>query len=316
MAINLFVGDNNSYLAKIAQKINSAAFLIQDSNYKIFLSTDYTEDITVYTSLLNFSKTEWTKSIFFEILKKADNIFYCPPDTWRNHFIKFSWNHARETTEYFLYHTNLIKNNVQCLDLTHYQNSNYLNLVETRKTEETQIWIAGCSIAHGIGVTAQEKFGILISNKLGLPVSHLTEGGSSIDWAKDQILRSDVRKDDLVIWELTQEVRAPKAVNGSIFAERNPDILLDETSLYRAVTSVHQVVNFCKKISAKLLLLPINCSDRLQLLIHELDEYYQLPYQTKFLDLGTDKVHPGPIQHQAWADFIYKNLYNKSITVL
>jgi hypothetical protein len=202
----------------------------------------------------------------------------------------------------------LIKNNVQGLDLTHYQNSNYLNLVDDRKTDEDQIWVAGCSIAHGVGVEEHEKFGALISNKLNLPVSHITKGASSIEWAKDQILRSDIRKNDIVIWGITQEVRAPKAINEKLGAEKNPDILLDETSLYRAVTSVHQVVNFCKKISARLILLPVICSERLQLLIHNLDEYYQLPYQLEFLDLGADKVHPGPIQHQAWADIIYKKL--------
>jgi hypothetical protein len=211
-----------------------------------------------------------------------------------------------------LYQVNLIKNNVRGLDLTHYQNSNYLNLIDHRQTEETQIWVAGCSIAHGVGVTDHEKFGTLISNKLDLPVSHITKGASSIEWAKDQILRSDVRKNDIVIWGLTQEVRSPKATNEKIGAEKNPDILLDETSLYRAVTSVHQVVNFCKKISARLILLPIICSERLQLLIHELDEYYQLPYQLDFADLGTDQVHPGPIQHQIWADIIYKKLSTKT----
>ena len=304
----MFVGDNDKLLAEIAQKTNSAAFLIEHSNYKIFLSSDYEKDITVYTSLSDLPKISHTDSIFFEVLKKADNIFYCPPRTWSDYSNRFSWNSNQAITEYFLYQVNLIKNNVRGLDLTHYQNSNYLNLIDHRQTEETQIWVAGCSIAHGVGVDEHEKFGTLISNKLNLPVSHITKGASSIEWAKDQILRSDVRKNDIVIWGLTQEVRSPKAINEKIGAEKNPDILLDETSLYRAVTSVHQVVNFCRKISARLILLPIICSERLQLLIHELDEYYQLSYQLDFVDLGTDKVHPGPIQHRVWADIIYKKL--------
>jgi hypothetical protein len=315
MAINLFVGDNGNYLAKIAQKTNSAAFLIEHSNYKIFLSSDYTNDITVYTSFSDLPKISHTDSIFFEVLKKADNIFYCPPEVWSDYSFKFSWNTNRTITEYLLYHINLIKNNVRNLDLVHYQKSNYLNLIEYRKTENRQLWIAGCSIAHGVGVDPEEKFGTIISNKINLPVSHLTKGGTSLDWAKDQILRSDVRKNDIVIWELTQEVRAPKVINGMLWAERNPDILLEETSLYRAVTSVYQVVNFCSKISAQLLLLPINCSERLELLIHHLDEYYQLPYQLTYSDLGTDRVHPGPIQHQVWADIIYKKLADDGFIV-
>ena len=315
MTINLFVGDNNNSLAEIAKKTNSTAFLIEHSNYKIFLSTDYAEDITVYTSFSDLPKITSIGAVFFEVLKKADNIFYHPPQKWSDHLNTFNWDSNQVITEYFLYQTNLIKNNVQGLDLSDYRNSNYLDLVEQRKTEGTQLWVAGCSIAYGIGVSEHEKFGTLISNKLNLPVSNLAKRASSIEWAKDQILRSDIRKNDIVVWELTQEVRSPKAINETVSVEKNPDILLDETSLYRAVTSVYQVANFCKKISARLILLPILCSERLQLLIHELDEYYQLPYRLKFLDLGTDNAHPGPIQHRAWADSIYRDLLEDSITV-
>lgn len=308
MTITLFVGDNENGLAEQAQKKDPSAFLIEFENYKKFLTTDYINNITVYTSFSDLPKITCDRAVFFEVLKKADNIFYCPPLKWSDHSVDFSWNSNRVITEYFLYQTNLIKNNVQGLDLTQYQNSTYLSLVEPRRAIEKQLWIAGCSIAHGVGVSSNEKFGTLISNKLNVPVSHITKGGSSIEWAKDQILRSNIRKGDVVIWGLTQEVRAPKANTAKVVFETNPDILLDETSLYRAVTSVHQVVNFCKGISAQLVLVPIICSEHLQLLIHDLDEYYQLPYQTKFLDIGTDGMHPGPIQHRAWADIICKLL--------
>lgn len=308
MTITLFVGDNDYSLAEQAQKKDSTAFLIEFKNYKTFLTTDYTNNITVYTSFSDLPKMSSTDAVFFDVLKKADNIVYCPPLKWSDHSVDFTWNSNQAITEYFLYHINLVKNNVQGLDLTSYQNSNYLELVELRKTVDKQLWVSGCSIFHGVGVEKNQKFGTLISNRLDLPVSHLTQGGSSIEWAKDQILRSDIRKNDIVIWGLTQEVRAPKVINKKLNSETDPTILLDETSLYRAVTSVHQVVNFCRKISAQLVLLPIICSNQLQMLICDLDEYYQLPYQTKFLDFGLDKVHAGPIQHQIWADIVCKNL--------
>lgn len=308
MTITLFVGDSDYNLAEQAQKKDPLAFLIDHANYKKFLKTNYVEDVTVYTSFADLPKISSTDAVFFEVLKKADNIVYCPPLKWSDHSVDFGWNSNQEITEYFLYHIKLTKNNVQELDLTSYHDSSYLRLVETRKAVDGQLWIAGCSVAHGVGVLDHEKFGTLISNKLNLSVSHLTQGGSSIEWAKDQILRSDIRKGDTVIWGLTQEVRAPKAVNEKIIAESDPDILLDETSLYRAVTSVHQVVNFCRKISARLVLLPILCSEKLQMLICDLDEFYQVPYQTKPLDFGTDNLHPGPAQHRSWADMLYKHL--------
>jgi len=304
MTITIFVGDNDAGLATTAKKINPVAFLIDHKNYKVFLSTEYSTDITGYTSFSDLPKITATDAVFFEVLKKADVIFYCPPATWSDHSGYFSWNSSQTITEYFLYHVKLIKNNVCGLDLNSYLHSGYLALTEFRQTVTKQLWVAGCSISHGVGVSADEKFGALISAKLNLPVSYLTKPGSSIEWAKDQILRSDLRKNDVVIWGLTQETRAPKAINTHVLAESNPIIRLDETSLYRAVTSVHQVANFCKKISVQLILVPIICSEQLQLLIHDLDEYCQLPYQTQTLDKGTDNIHPGPIQHQVWANAI------------
>ena len=302
MTITLFVGDNNQKLADIAGQHDPAAFLITHDNYKIFLLTEYSKDITAYTSFSDLPKITATDAVFFEVLKKADNIFYCPPLKWSDHSNNFVWNKNQTITEYFLHHIKLIKNNIQGLDLTSYNTSTYLTLADHCKTDNNQLWIAGCSIPHGFGVLDTEKFGSLVSNDLNLPVSHLTMPGAGIEWAKDQILRSNIRQNDIVIWALTQEVRAPLAVNGEIKLEKNPNILLNETSLYRAVTSVYQVVNFCKKISARLILLPVLCSEQLQLLIHNLDEYYQLPYRTNFLDLGTDNIHPGPMQHREWAD--------------
>lgn len=309
MTITLFVGDIYDTLAKTAQKMDPKAWLIDHNNYKNFLLTEYNKDLTVYTSFSDLPKITSTSSVFFEILKKADNIFYCPPAKWSDHSEKFIWNNNQTITEYFLYQIARLKNNVQGLTLDHY--SNYLAHIKLRKTEKRQLWVAGCSIAHGVGVDNHEKFGMLISNKLNLAVSHLTLGGSSIEWATDQILRSDIRKNDIVIWGLTQEVRAPMALNGQIVPEKNPNILLHETSLYRAVTGIHQVVNFCRKISARLIILPFICSEQLQLRIHKLHEYHQLPYCTQFLDLGTDNLHPGPAQHQEWADIVYQTLLDK-----
>lgn len=308
MTISLFVGDNDRALAEIAIKADPTAFLIDHNNYKKFLLIEYNENVTVYTSFSDLPKINSAGSVFFDILNKADNIFYYPPITWSDHSSEFKWNTNQTITEYFLYQINLIKHNVEGLDLTHYQQSAYLNLADYRKTDNKQLWIAGCSIPHGDGISPGARVGELISTNLSLPVSHLTKSGTGIEWAKDQILRSDIRKDDIVIWGLTQEVRAPLVVNGEMKLEKNPDILLNETNLYRAVTSVYQVVNFCNKVSARLVLLPILCSEQLQLLTLNLKEYYQLPYRTNFLDLGTDNIHPGPRQHQEWADICIKIL--------
>ena len=301
--ITVFVGDIDSSVAEAAKMFNPTAFLISGSNYKQFLNTIYTTDITVYTSFSDLPKINNDSCIFFEILNKADCIFYKAPPLWSDDFGKFSWESNKRITEWFLYCINLEKNNVHGLDLSEYQNTKYLNLNSIRDTDSPVLWISGCSISHGEGVNTSEKYGELLSSSLNLPVAYLTKGGSSLKWQSDQILRSDIRKDDIVVWGLTQEVRTVKVVNGVVSLEKDPDIRLSELRLYDAVTEVHQVVNFCRKIQCRLILLPLISSEALNLLLVHLAEYTHLPYRTKTLDYGTDNLHPGPKTHQWYAKY-------------
>jgi hypothetical protein len=192
---------------------------------------------------------------------------------------------------------------VQGLDLLEYQNTKYLRLNSIRDTDSPVLWVSGCSISYGIGVNTFEKYGELLSSSLNLPVTYLTKSGSSLKWQSDQILRSDIQKDDIVVWGLTQEVRTVKIKDGKVLTENDPEIRLDEHRLYDAVTEIYQVVNFCRKIQCQLVLLPIISSEVLNLLLVHLDEYTHLPYRTKPLDYGTDHLHPGPLTHKWYAEY-------------
>jgi hypothetical protein len=45
---------------------------------------------------------------------------------------------------------------------------NFLNLADSRKTNSYQLWVAGCSFAHGIGIQRDQRFGQLLAEKLNL----------------------------------------------------------------------------------------------------------------------------------------------------
>jgi len=76
-------------------------------------------------------------------------------------------------------------------------------LADIRKSDNPQVWTAGCSFALGVGVDKKQRYGQIVAETLGLEVSFLSILGSSIPWAADQILRSDIQKDDIVLWGLT-----------------------------------------------------------------------------------------------------------------
>jgi hypothetical protein len=330
MTINLYIGDTNIELAEQAISVDPRAFLIDHSNYKEFLNKSPNNSaITAYTSLGDLPKLSSNNNAIYSVLSLADNIYYCPPAVWSdNKSIDFTniTNSLHGLTEFILYHFAQQKNNVYGLDLTKYSTQLYTELVDSRKTDGRQLWVAGCSMSHAIGVDKNQRYGQLLAESLGLPVSFLTNPGSSISWAVDQLVRSDIQAGDIVILGLTDETRFPywltknkvwhvttnhhNHIDQLPFTNLSTSIvdrlITDNNCMYQSVVRIHQLVNFCSKIDAKLLIVGLLASEELQLLLHNQPTFinyknFELPFS--FIDLGTDDMHPGPLQHQLYTDF-------------
>lgn len=300
--LTLFVGDKN--IVDIAVKHDSSACLINESNLLDCSRQSKELNITAYTSLNDLAKSSNGAASFYSILELADQIFYRPPldHLWSDRSRNFEWLTYKKTTEYYLYLIDLQKQNVDGLNLSKYQTLPYLELSDTRKETGKTIWSVGCSITHGVGIESDQRYGHLLGAALDLPVCYLTQPGTSIEWAADQILRSDIVAGDLIVWGLTNECRAPEVKNNKVVISNDFELRMHETRLYKSLTCIHQVINFCNKINATLVLLPFMCSENIQLALHHCNNYYQLPLK-QYLDLGTDNQHPGAGQHLAWANF-------------
>jgi hypothetical protein len=217
---------------------------------------------------------------------------------------------------------------VENIESCYFQNQ-LSQLVDTRKTNNVQLWIAGCSVSHAVGVIDDQRYGQLLAQSLDLECSFLTRPGSSIQWASDQITRSDIRSGDIVIWGITGAGRMPYFFENQClslthtFYMRHPDFekivplseLLSENNLYHNINAVEKVINFCNKIGARLGMIG---------LMHQLPNFYRyiktIPYYVDFPhklkwksnslvvqyeDIGSaDDLHPGPIQHQHYKNFI------------
>ena len=78
--------------------------------------------------------------------------------------------------------------------------------------------------------------------------------------------------------------------------------------------AIYQVINFCQKIGAKLLLAGLLVDPKLAVYLVNLPEYihlnnyYGVNKEDIFLDVGSDYSHPGPITHQWYADAILTKL--------
>jgi len=325
--LTIFLGDVSVYLAEIAKEYDQSAWLLDQHNYKKIMSP-LKSSTTVYTSLGDLPKNLET---VYNILCQADTIFYCRPETWSDNKNFDIINPDQSThgfTEILLL---LLPKSIEIKNFDPFSPLDHdpIPLVDCRKTEKPQLWIAGCSISHGIGVTSRQRYGALLADALNLECSFLTRPGSAINWAADQILRSDIQAGDLVIWGLTSWNRLTyvhdnkllQGINTSTYQEHpeynsiiDIDQLLSQQTFYNHFYSIQQVLNYCKKISSKLFIVgvfPNNFS--LLGFLQSQKNYIHIPHQLhyknsqlsqKFLDLGSDDIHPGPKQHQAYKDTI------------
>lgn len=318
--LTIFFGDCDSTTATQAKQFDLSACLLTEYNME-----QLSNDATVYTSLADLPKD---LSQVYQLLDRADTIVYCPPERWSDN-LEVDVNNPTKSmqglTEFILNTINQEKGNVKNVNLFNYPTESYTKLVSSRKTDNPQLWVAGCSTSHATGVKDTERYGNLVADRLGLAVSFLTFPGSSIQWATDQILRSDIKEDDIVIWGLTDESRFPlwTESNELIHIHANQAkatalpsniidrLLVDPTNFYQAITHVYQVINFCKKTKAKLLILGLNASDALSLHLHNRPEFIKFINKlsnTRYIDLGTDNQHPGPKQHKIFADLCINKL--------
>jgi len=216
-----------------------------------------------------------------------------------------------------------------------------LHLTTQRIHDHPQLWVAGCSFAHGLNLPdINARYGQLVADHLNLSVSFLTAPGSGIDWAHDQLLRSDLREGDIVLWGLTsinrysffdgheRFVNAMNIGTGTLgmYERALGKIYASDSQFHRHIRLIAQIKNILKKLKIKLILvfakdLSIDIYDhRLKEFLGNDDIVYlssnnsTIPQTNwprrhrEYLDYASDDCHPGPLQHQQWADQIIEYL--------
>ena len=199
-----------------------------------------------------------------------------------------------------------------------------------RRKLDTQLWIAGCSYAHGIGlIDDDQRYGQIVANHYNLPVNFLTRGASSIDWAADQIIRSDIKSGDIVIWGITGVNRFMHYANDgklfffgpSVFDDCHPDHsiviekgsgpewknywldqMYDNSRLFHALRLIEEVITVCQKINSRLLLVchpelsKKDHADQLLSFLRTTGIYLELPQKS------SRYIFPWPPDHRKYLD--------------
>ena len=304
------MGDVGPETADTAIAFDSSAKLITQQNYHSMMSGVY------YTSLGDFDSLPR----YFSVVNQADELVYVEPKIWSDN--KNNHSYMKHHTKKILLH---LKGRKKIrFDYCPNDWDTMLAIEDVRKTLSPQLWISGCSISHGVGVEEHQRYGELLGKSLNLSVSFLTKSSTSIPWAADQILRSDIRKNDIVVWGLTSHKRYPyfeKTLQHVLtrYYELQPEFdrivslerLDDHNMIYQSLTKIYQVINFCDKIGAKLVLTSLLADNDFSPYVFNLPNTINLSPVYEFapwMDLGTDGAHPGPKTHQWFADEIIKCL--------
>lgn len=201
----------------------------------------------------------------------------------------------------------------------------FCGLVDGRKTEGKNLWITGCSVTHGVGVEIEQRYASILSKKINLPTTLLSIPGSSIAWQADQLLQSDIRSGDIVIWGLTSFNRVnyssdynwkTASISNYLNIPKNKqywniDYFSSLSQSTPCIKNILQVINFCRQLNAELYLINLLECTWTDFIFSKENNYLNLtkPFDTNerlmFIDLGTDNSHPGPRQHQEYAENIF-----------
>lgn len=320
--LTVLVGDVSPELAEYAKQRYPHSFLLHDGNWNEVCTADHTDQIEVYTCLGDLSLPR-----VHQLLRQADLVIYYPPQRWsdgKDVNIIGATSTIRGLTEYLM---------LQAADHTHVENleaiaqlPELMPLQAQRHSDRSQIWFAGCSVTYGHSVNPEQCYTAIVGEKTDKPVSVLAYPGASNLWAADQILRSDIRTGDIVIWGVTcwnrqsvihQEQLLHICPNSYMEQPGLEKIwpatyLTTDTCTYHNMNAIRSVENFIHKIGAELVIFNAVPDDSQRQFFHKSHNFHWFPYPLivqnntitgKYIDFGTDNLHPGPKQHQAYAVF-------------
>ena len=320
----LFLGDVSEDLAKASVAHDASAFLVNKNNMDRYIT--HSGSMTGYTSLGDMPKD---LNMLWRVMQASDSVHYCPPPHWLDKndesFLDIA-DSVKGLTEFLVIKISKYKivyglENIKTQPWT-------MKIQNQRLDDRPTLFTAGCSFTFGVGVKTDQTFGHLLSNSLQKHHVQLALSGTSLAWSADQILRSDIRKDDIVIWGLTTGYRFSAYIDNTLVRLNPPNYakldkklhivpisyVVSEDNLHKNLSGIEAVTNFCKKVGAKLYMFEItNYEEAVNKLTLHNDRFYNLaddllfdPIQAtvlrNFIDFGSDGMHPGPLQHKFWHD--------------
>jgi len=148
---------------------------------------------------------------FIELMLDTDKVIFCDPVKWNDlDLMECTLGHLDWISNFRpVIHYNLItKQYSEYRPPAQHKLKDLLHKGNTRKTDKGQVWVAGCSYAHGWFLQKQDdRYGQVFADRINMPVSFITAPGASNPYIIEQILQADIQEDDVVVIGLTGSAR-------------------------------------------------------------------------------------------------------------
>jgi hypothetical protein len=185
----------------------------------------------------------------------------------------------------------------------------------TTETDAVSLWVFGCSFSHGVGVSTNERFSNIISNSINLPLMDITNPGSSTRWGLRQLINTNFKKDDLVIWQISTFSRLSIATDKDhlkeyLIKDTNKDTIMNTSKIQLYVDQLSLLnygIQYLRAKQVKFVVISLdNQHSFTDDLIYEYSLYPEYLYMGEwFVDKGSDGVHPGRLSHKLVAESIH-----------
>jgi len=181
------------------------------------------------------------------------------------------------------------------------------------------LWVFGCSLSWGAAVPPNTVYHHSLGQKLSLPIKLVAKGGSSTRWSLLRLLNSNIKKNDIVIWQVTTSDRfsVKEELNQipqeMLLKQRNKNFLAycnNEQILFDHFTLVEYGIQYLREKNVKFCFFNVEGTNEDRCL-DQFTKYPEYCYMPDWIvDLGDDHAHPGILSHQRIATTLYKRIIN------
>lgn len=268
--------------------VNKNSILLDNINTKL-TSTEY------HTTLADLTIHE-----LLSIVHYFDSIEYID-----NNFIKDE-EITIDTLNFLSYVNTMHVNNFLGDEVLSFAEHSDINSSYSKST----LWVYGCSHSHGTGLNHNSKpYGNHLAEGLNLPLKLITKPGSSTHWSLRQLINSNLKKDDIVVWQITSPYRLSffngKHVQEIVLANCNNRTLIEtytnEQCFFLQLSYVNIGVQYLRSIGVKFIVLCVDSRD--MEFNYRYSKYPEFYCATNFaVDRGSDNLHFGPLSHKNLAN--------------